>query len=288
MDLVALMQEVASDGASDLFVTAGKIPYIRKGGKVIPLEKEEIDTKIIDDFRNEVLLTSAEHDYAEKGSCDAGITLDDGRRFRINFLSQQGRASMVVRPVPFADDLSFETLNLPKVLRTEAENPRGLILVCGAAGSGKSTSMAAMVSHINRNFNKHIVTIEDPIEFVLRDDQSLITQREVGADTSSFNEALRNVLRESPDVIVIGEMRDLETMQTAISAALTGHLVISTVHTADTVQAVERIINHFLCINVSRPQLTYHWPCAVLKHKDSCLQLMAEWSRQLSSCAPHH
>ncbi len=245
MDLVALMQEAAAGGASDLFVSAGKIPHVRIAGKVVPLEEEVIDSQIIDDFRNSVLLASAEQDYAETGSCDAGITLDDGRRFRINFLSQQGRPSMVVRPVPFADDLSFESLNLPRVLEREAENQRGLILICGSAGSGKSTTMAAMVSHINRTFNKHIVTIEDPIEFVLRDDQSLITQREVGADTSSFNEALRNVLRESPDVIVIGEMRDLETMQTAISAALTGHLVISTVHTADTVQAVERIINHF-------------------------------------------
>ena len=245
MDLVALMQEAAAEGASDLFVAAGKSPYIRMAGKVVSFEKEIIPEEIITAFRNSVLLASAEQDYNETGSCDAGITLDDGRRFRINFLSQQGRSSMVVRPVPFADNLSFESLHLPDALRKEAENPRGLILVCGAAGSGKSTTMAAMVSHINRNFNKHIVTIEDPIEFVLRDDQSLITQREVGADTSGFGEALRNVLRESPDVIVIGEMRDLDTMQTAISAALTGHLVISTVHTADTVQAVERIINHF-------------------------------------------
>lgn len=245
MDLVALMQEAAAEGASDLFIAAGKSPYIRMTGKVVSFEKEIIPEETITDFRNSVLLSSAERDYTETGSCDAGITLDDGRRFRINFLSQQGRSSMVVRPVPFADHLSFEELNLPAALRKEAESPRGLILVSGAAGSGKSTTMAAMVSHINRNFNKHIVTIEDPIEFVLRDDQSLITQREVGADTSGFAEALRNVLRESPDVIVIGEMRDLDTMQTAISAALTGHLVISTVHTADTVQAVERIINHF-------------------------------------------
>lgn len=236
---------VLQNKASDLFVTAGKVPHARTLNKVVPITSEPLSESSVNAFRKKVLLPAAEKVYQENGSFDAGLTLEDGLRFRINFLIQQGQPAFVARPVPSGDDLSFETLNLPPDIKAFADAPRGLLLIAGAAGSGKSTTMAAMVNHINENYSKHIVTIEDPIEFVHNDKKCFITQREVGADTASFSEALKNVVRESPDVILIGEMRDLDTMQTAITAALTGHLVISTIHTADTIQAVERIINHF-------------------------------------------
>ncbi len=244
-----LLQKTFDDGASDLFVSAGKGPRYRFNGPIIPVpghEENTLSEETLKEFREQILRPEAKETYRIKGSCDAGYTLQAGKmRFRINFYQQQEVSSFVARPIPLGTSLSFEGLNLPPVLRELAERPRGLILVVGAAGSGKSTTMAAMINHINNVFSKHIVTVEDPVEYVHRDLKSWISQREVGIDTTGFGEALTNVVRESPDVIVIGEMRDQTTMQTAVSAALTGHLVISTVHTADTLQAMERIINTF-------------------------------------------
>ena len=245
MQIKELLDLTTANQASDLFVTAGKVPYYRKYGKVVPADDQIITTEQVDAFRTEILLPESEKSFQASGGFDAGITMPHGGRFRINFLMQQGKPALVSRPVPVANHLSFKELNLPSCLNELAECQRGLILISGAAGSGKSTTMAAIINLINDKFQKHVVSIEDPIEFIHHDNKSLITQREVGADTVSFAESLKNVVRESPDVIVIGEMRDLATMQTAITAALTGHLVISTVHTADTVQAIERIVNHF-------------------------------------------
>jgi len=245
MRINELLQSALDSNASDLFITGGKAPRQRQFGKVIPIDQDFVQSEDIDAFRREVLLPEAEKVFQETGSFDAGLTTDSGQRFRLNFLTQQGVPGIVARPVPSADNLSFKELNLPDTLESLADQPRGLILIAGAAGSGKSTTLAAMVNYINERYEKHIVCIEDPIEYVHNDKKSLITQREVGADTVNFHEALRNVVRESPDVIVIGEMRDLNTMQTAITAALTGHLVFSTVHTADSVQSVERIISNF-------------------------------------------
>ena len=245
MQIEDLLKNTASAKASDLFVTAGKVPYCRQCGKVVPMGTQPIAREEIDRFRQQLLLPEAEESYRTSGSFDAGMTGEDRIRFRINFLQQQGIPALVARPVPLGDDLEFEALHLPAAIKEFAQAPRGLILLSGTAGSGKSTTMATILNYINHHYQRHIVTIEDPIEFVHHDKKSLITQREVGADTAGFAEALRNVVRESPDVIIVGEMRDLNTMQTAITAALTGHLVLSTVHTADTVQALERIINHF-------------------------------------------
>jgi twitching motility protein PilT len=245
MRIIELLNSAAESESSDLFLSAGKPPYVRKLGKVAPLETTLITIDDIEAFRKKVLLPEAENKFNTCGSYDTGFTLANGLRFRINFLIQQGLPGLVARPVQLGSDLSFEKLQLPGIIRELSDLPRGLILIAGSAGSGKSTTMAAMINHINNHYEKHIVTIEDPIEYIHRDNKSLITQREVGADTVSFSEALTNVVRESPNVIVIGEMRDLVTMQTAITAALTGHLVISTVHTADSVQSLERIINHF-------------------------------------------
>lgn len=245
MQIKDLLKKTADESSSDLFVSAGKVPFQRKHGKVIPLDTAIISAETIHEFRKSILLPQAEKDYNDNGSFDAGLTLSDGQRFRINFLMQQGQPALVARPVCLGGGLDFKKLHLPEAINDFAKMNRGLILLSGTAGSGKSTTMATILNYINKNYNKHVVTIEDPIEFIHFDDKSLITQREVGADTAGFSEALRNVVRESPDVIIIGEMRDLDTMQTAITAALTGHLVLSTVHTADTVQALERVINHF-------------------------------------------
>ncbi len=245
MKILELLEKTEAAGVSDLLITAGKPAYHRRYGKVETCGDKPIKAEDVDEFRNEVLLDDARKYYDRHGNFDAGLTLDANRRFRINFFMEEGHPGLVARPVPAASNLDFSELNLPEAIRDFADSPRGLVLISGSAGSGKSTTMAAIVNHINVNYQKHIVTIEDPIEFIHQDHKSLVTQREVGADTSSFGEALRHVVRETPDVICIGEMRDLDTMQTAITAALTGHLVISTLHTTDTVQAIERIINHF-------------------------------------------
>jgi len=245
MEIIDLLKKMMADQASDLFLTAGKKPYYRINTVIEPQDLPPVTADEIDAFRKEVLLPEPEKTFQETGGLDAGITLEAGLRFRINFLLQQGVPGLVARLVPSGDNLSFKELVLPSAIAKFADVPRGLVLIAGAAGSGKSTTMAAILNHINHNYPKHIVTIEDPIEFVHSEQKSLITQREVGADTASFADALKHVVRESPDGIFIGEMRDLDTMQTAITAALTGHLVVSTIHTADVVQSVERIINHF-------------------------------------------
>lgn len=245
MQIKELLIETVKTKSSDLFVTGAKVAYMRKAGQLEKAGAKVIAAATVDEFRKTVLGELSEVTYQSKGSFDAGFTLENGMRFRINFFTQQGLPGFVARPLPLGSGLSFRKLNLPPLIEEFASEPRGLILVSGSAGSGKSTTMACVLNYINQNFNKHIVTIEDPIEFVHEDGKSLVTQREVGSDSESFAEALKNVVRESPDVIAIGEMRDFETMQTAITAALTGHLVISTVHTSDTIQTVERIINHF-------------------------------------------
>ncbi len=235
---------VAGD-ASDLFLSAGKPPSLRRCGEIETLEVPPISAAELDAFRATLLTPEEEAGYRERGSCDLSYTHSPRERFRINFFATLNGPALAARPIRLGGELFFPDLNLPDQLRKLCEEPRGLILVSGSTGSGKSTTLAAMVNHLNRNFRRHILTIEDPIEFLHEDEQSLVNQREIHSDVLSFGEALRSALRENPDVIVIGEMRDLDTMQSAINAALTGHLVISTVHTASAVQAVERIVNLF-------------------------------------------
>ncbi len=244
--LLTLLVNAAEKGASDLFLTAGKKPSIRLNGLLETVNASVITAQELESLRKAVASPKAEELYRETGACDSGISLPDGKRFRLNFFMSTYMPCVAARYLNSGDNLDFETLNLPADALTQlASNRRGLILIAGSAGSGKSTTMSALVNCINRSSCRHIITIEDPVEYIHSDIKSLITRREILSDSPSFQEALKNAMRENPDVIVIGEMRDLDTMKTAISAALTGHLVISTIHTTDAFQSIERIINYF-------------------------------------------
>ncbi len=239
-----LLRSMEAHRASDLFLCEGKVPTLRVHGQIVPLDhpattRDQMN-RLIDEVASPIQRTMLE----EQGDLDVGHTLDQRRRFRINLSRQQGLWAAVVRALPLGD-LVFEELGLPPIIPKLFDPLRGLILVTGATGAGKSTTMAAMIHHINRTRPVHVVTIEDPIEFVHEDAMGRVSQREVGADTASFHHALRQVVRQSPDVILIGELRDLETMQVALSAALTGHLVLTSLHTVDASQTLQRILAYF-------------------------------------------
>jgi pilus retraction protein PilT len=230
--------------ASDLFVSEGRTPCARVHGAVVPLPLPATSESEMDAFLEELLPPERQARFEESGDLDVGYSLADGRRFRFNLSRQRGVRCLVARALP-SGELSLEELGLPASMAALADLPRGLLLVTGATGSGKSTTLAALVHRINTTRSAHIITIEDPIEFVHRDAKGRVSQREVGPDTASFSEALRHVVRQSPDVILIGEMRDMETMAIALSAALTGHLVLSTLHTIDAPQTLQRILSYF-------------------------------------------
>jgi twitching motility protein PilT len=241
----ALHYLIACEG-SDLHLKVPSRPLIRLHGELTPIEGSEpllpADTErvlmeMLDD-PNKIAEFEAENEV------DFSYSVEGLARFRVNAFRQRGSVSLVMRAIPVTIK-SIEDLNLPSVVKRLAEEERGIILLTGTTGSGKSTTLAAMIDHMNRSMKKHIVTIEDPIEFLHPDRDSVINQREVGMDTASFKRALRRVLRQDPDVILVGEMRDEETVQTALSAAETGHLVLSTLHTVDAPEAINRIIDFF-------------------------------------------
>jgi twitching motility protein PilT len=233
--------------ASDLFIKVGSPPSMRIDGRIRFLQAEPIDqdtTKQIFDQITKSRGIKGDADNLNR-EIDCAYDLPGVGRFRCNISSQRGYLFFVMRSVSKAV-LTFEELYLPKDSMVKlASLNRGLVLVTGVTGSGKSSTLAALINYINENFNKHIVTIEDPIEFIFKDKRSIITQREVGHDTKDFVSAIRYAVRQSPDVIMIGEMRDVETMEACIHAAETGHLVFSTLHTVNAQQTVERIINYF-------------------------------------------
>jgi twitching motility protein PilT len=240
-----LLREMCDKGASDLFIKAGLPPSLRIDGiihniteypSVSPEQVQEIALSLMNDTQIAIFDENSEMDLA------AGVT--GVGRFRVNVYRQRGTIGIVARHIP-KPNFDFDGLHLPGAVKMLSELHRGLILVTGTTGSGKSTTLAAMINHINSQRRCHIITVEDPIEFLHRDELAIISQREVGFDTRSFAEALKHILRQSPDVILIGEMRDQDTIHTAIAAAETGHLVMSTLHTTDAVQTVERIINYF-------------------------------------------
>ncbi|MEA2376557.1 MAG: twitching motility protein PilT [Thermoleophilaceae bacterium] len=241
----ALMKVIEVDG-SDLHLKVPSRPIIRRHGKLIPIP----DTEGLrpDDTERTLFHMLTDEDKLEsfrvEREVDFSYSIPGVARFRVNAFVQRGSVSLVCRAIPFQIKTSEELL-LPPVIPEIADEERGLILMTGTTGSGKSTTLAAMIDHINSKYAKHIVTIEDPVEFLHRDKLSIINQREVGEDTASFARALRRVLRQDPDVILVGEMRDEETVRTALSAAETGHLVLSTIHTVDASESVNRIIDFF-------------------------------------------
>ena len=245
MKIIDYLKELKNDVVSDIFLTEGKAAKVRKNsllqdyGDAEILSKEEFL-----EFFEEHLPKNTWGKLQEDKDLDLGISLSINERFRINLGFEQGAITLVARKVP-SGALPFAQLQLPDVIEKISQEPRGLILVTGATGSGKSTTTASIIHYLNSHYAKHIVTIEDPIEYIHKDNQSRITQREIGSDTKDFNTALKAVVRQSPDVIFIGEMRDLETIKTAMAAAMTGHLVISTLHTVNAEQTIERMINYF-------------------------------------------
>jgi pilus retraction protein PilT len=244
IDIEQILRQMVQEKASDLFLAEGRCPSARVNGALRPLSREPIDGPTIRALMDAVLRPTQQEIFDRLGDIDVGMSRAGLGRFRVHFHLQRGLLGAVVRAVP-GGALDFDQLGLPPVIRTLAECTRGLVLVSGSTGSGKSTTLAAMIHHINSRQRKHIVTLEDPIEFVHDDLQALITQREVGSDTRDFALALRHVVRESPDVILIGEMRDAETMNVALSAALTGHLVLSSLHTIDAAQTLQRILAYY-------------------------------------------
>ena len=245
-DVHAALRDLVAKEGSDLHLKAGSPPLFRIHGKLgpeqgaAPLSAEDTENVVHTLLHDPVKLK----EFAEEHEVDFSFEIPEVARFRVNAFRQRGLVSLVCRAIP-SKISTIEELSLPPVIRELAEEERGIILLTGTTGSGKSTTLAAMINHMNTSMNKHIVTIEDPIEFVHEDKSSVINQREVGMDTKSFERALRRVLRQDPDVILVGEMRDEETVRTALSAAETGHLVLSTVHTVDASESINRLLDFF-------------------------------------------
>jgi len=244
IELLNIFRSMDAINASDIFLSVGKVPTARINGEICPLNFPPLTIEDVNIFAQEWLPNNILQKLEQELDIDLGISISNVERFRLNLYYQKNQISFAVRKVP-SGALSFEALSIPNIVEKFAETTRGLLLVTGATGSGKSTTTAAMIHHINNKFAKHIVTVEDPIEFYHEDINSVISQREIGSDTKNFTTALKHIVRQNPDVIFIGEMRDLDTMQMAISAAMTGHLVISTMHTVDVFQTLERIINYY-------------------------------------------
>jgi twitching motility protein PilT len=245
-DVAQILIDAVERGASDIIIKVGNSPLVRIDGELGPLyaEAPKLMPPDTDQMARELMPEFRIKEFENEQEADFAYAVPGLGRFRVNAFRQRGSVSMVLRSIPI-EAPTFDQLGLPDVVKSLAEEERGIVLVTGTTGSGKSTTLAAMIRHINTTMAKHIVTIEDPIEYLYRDERSGINQREIGSDTASFKRALRRVLRQDPDVILIGEMRDEETVQTALSAAETGHLVFSTLHTADAGETVNRILEFY-------------------------------------------
>jgi twitching motility protein PilT len=246
-DLDQALRRLVEEAGSDLHLKVPARPMIRRHGQLVPLEDSEPLTSDVMEGLVVQMLDGEEGklaEFREDNEVDFSYSIRGLARFRVNAFRQRGSVSVVCRAIPIQIKSVAELL-LPPVIDELADEERGIILLTGTTGSGKSTTLAAIIDHINTNMAKHIVTIEDPVEFLHPDKKSIVNQREVGEDTVSFKRALRRVLRQDPDVILIGEMRDEETVRTALSAAETGHLVLSTLHTVDAPETVNRIIDFF-------------------------------------------
>ncbi len=240
-DMLKIMVE---KGASDLHITTGSAPQIRVRGQLYPLDLPQLDPKSTRELLYAVLTEAQKHKFEEEQELDLSFGIKGVARFRANIFTQRGALAGVFRMIPF-EILGLDTLGLPSIIGKLTTLPRGLILVTGPTGCGKSTTLAAFLDKINTERHDHIVTIEDPIEFVHKHKGCLVNQREIGADTKSFVNALKYILRQDPDVVFIGEMRDLETMQAALTISETGHLVFATLHTNSAVQTANRVVDAF-------------------------------------------
>lgn len=238
-----LLQITIKEGASDLHLTVGTVPVVRVNGELVPIGREKLTPEDVQIYAKEILKDSYE-EYEKIGESDTSYSIAGIGRFRVNVFKQRGSDAIALRTVSLKVPLLSE-LGFPSVIEELTEKQRGLVLVTGPTGSGKSTTLAAMINEINANRAAHIITLEDPIEYLHKHNKSIINQREIGKDSKSYAAALRSVLREDPDVILVGEMRDLETISVAITAAETGHLVFSTLHTIGASKTIDRIIDVF-------------------------------------------
>ena len=245
MELNEILKVALKGGASDIHLKTGLPTMFRVDGALVPLKNgERLAPEEMQKTAFSLMNPVQKARFEEARECDLAYGIPGLGRFRVNIFQQRGTIGIVFRVIPFGVK-TIEQLVLPRVIERIAMENRGLVLVTGTTGSGKSTTLAAMIDHINSNRTCHIMTIEDPIEFLIRDRRSLVNQREIGVDTQSFANALRAALRQDPDVILVGEMRDFETIETAITAAETGHLVMSTLHTLDATETINRIISVF-------------------------------------------
>ena len=243
-DIGDLLRAGVKKGCSDLHLSAGMPPMMRIDGDMTRVKVPEMEHKDVYNMVYDIMNDKQRKDFEEFLECDFSFEIPNVARFRVNAFNQNRGAGAVFRTIP-SEILSLETLNAPKIFKEISDYPRGVVLVTGPTGSGKSTTLAAMVDHKNKTEKGHILTVEDPIEFVHQSQKCLINQREVHRDTLGFNEALRSALREDPDVILVGEMRDLETIRLALSAAETGHLVFGTLHTSSAAKTIDRVVDVF-------------------------------------------
>ena len=239
-----VLQQLVQRGASDLHLKVGRPPTLRLHGELTPLEMAALRPEDLKTLAEQLMTPRQVKEFSDNKECDFAIGVPGIGRFRCNVYQQRGSLCYAMRAIPY-QARTLDELNLPKVLEEIALRPRGLVLVTGITGSGKSTALAAMIQHLNEHRHANVITIEDPIEFLHRDINCHINQREVGTDTATFAQALRRVLRQDPDVILIGEIRDLETLDTALKAADTGHLVFSTLHTTDATQTINRVLSFY-------------------------------------------
>jgi len=242
--MVKLLTAMNRAGGSDLFISTDFPPSMKVHGTMQPMTSQKLTAEMSKQLAHSLMSERQREEFAKEFECNFAISMPGVARFRVNVFMQQQRTGMVIRTIP-SEIPSFATLALPEILKDIVMTKRGLVLVVGATGSGKSTSLAAMIDHRNRTSPGHIITVEDPVEFVHQSQQSLVTHREVGIDTHSWHHALKNTLRQAPDVILIGEIRDAETMEHAIAFAETGHLCLGTLHANSANQTIDRIINFF-------------------------------------------